>query len=146
MAEITPFVGAKMALYLGRDLAVLLRDDLPNLPFRGMWDFPGGGREGDEDAFECVRRECLEELGLGVTREDLLWEYRFVEGGQEKWFFVAALPADASDRVVFGNEGQRWELMPEGAFMAHDKAVPFLQERLGWWLKRRSSRKDPPLP
>ena len=43
-----PFRGAKLALFVGDDLAVILRDDIPHIPFPNCWDFPGGGREGDE--------------------------------------------------------------------------------------------------
>lgn len=40
------FDGAKLALYLGEKLAVILRDDLPGLLFADHWDLPGGGRRG----------------------------------------------------------------------------------------------------
>ncbi len=43
-----PFGGAKLALYLGDALAVLLRDATPDLIWAGYWDLPGGGREGSE--------------------------------------------------------------------------------------------------
>ncbi|WP_246455792.1 NUDIX domain-containing protein [Sulfitobacter aestuariivivens] len=145
MANVEPFAGAKMALYIGDRLATILRDDLPGLPYAGQWDLPGGGREGGETAFACVQRECMEELGLWVTEQDLLWEHGFVADGQEKWFFVAALPAAAADEVVFGDEGQRWELMREEAFLSHPGAVGFLQERVRWWCEIRGQTKGPPL-
>lgn len=40
------FGGAKIALYLGDRLIVILRDDHEWLPFAVCWDLPGGGREG----------------------------------------------------------------------------------------------------
>ena len=130
----TEFTGAKMALYIGDKLAVILRDDLPGLPYAGHWDFPGGGREGDERPLACVLRECHEELGLVVPRTAVVWEYAFVEQGQDKWFCVAKLPACAADEVKFGDEGQRWELMSVARFLAHPKAIPFLQARLRVYL------------
>ena len=133
----TEFTGAKMALYIGDQLAVILRDDLPGLPYAGLWDFPGGGREGDESPLECALRECHEELGLKVTRAAVEWEYAFVEDGQDKWFCVARLPATAVDDVVFGDEGQRWELMSTQQFLTHPKAIPFLQERLRVYLAQK---------
>ena len=42
------FIGAKLALFIGADLLTILRDDRPDIPFPGHWDFPGGGREGGE--------------------------------------------------------------------------------------------------
>ena len=104
MDKVRSFTGAKMALYLGDKLAVILRDETPGLVYPGCWDFPGGGREGRETAFECVQRECFEELGLQVSEGDLLWRYWFVSAGRERCFFVARLPAEAADRVVFGND------------------------------------------
>ena len=133
----TEFTGAKMALYIGDQLAVILRDDLPGLPYAALWDFPGGGREGEEGPLECALRECHEELGLKVPREAVVWEYAFVEDGQDKWFCVGRLPASAEDDVVFGDEGQRWELMSTQQFLTHPKAIPFLQERLRVYLAQR---------
>jgi 8-oxo-dGTP pyrophosphatase MutT (NUDIX family) len=43
------------------------RDDLPYHP--GQICFPGGAREGEEDAVACAVRETCEEMGL--SREDL---------------------------------------------------------------------------
>ena len=43
------FHGAKLALFVGGgELAVILRDDDPSIVLPNHWDFPGGGREGDE--------------------------------------------------------------------------------------------------
>ena len=50
------FDGAKLALYVGEKLAVILRDDTPGLPFADHWDLPGGGREGEETPLGCALR------------------------------------------------------------------------------------------
>ncbi len=46
------------------------RDDLPHHP--GEVSFPGGTREGDEDAVACAVRETYEEMGLEATDLDVL--------------------------------------------------------------------------
>ncbi|MGJ8627081.1 MAG: NUDIX hydrolase [Sulfitobacter sp.] len=135
MAQHAPFDGAKLALYLGNELAVILRDDKPGLPFPGYWDLPGGGREGDESPLECALRECHEELGLNVPASSVIWQRSFTEGTQTKWFFVAKLPRASANDVVFGNEGQRWSMMPEDVFLAQPKAVPAFQDRLRVYLE-----------
>lgn len=134
MAQPTSFEGAKLALYLGDDLAVILRDDTPGLLFAGHWDLPGGGREGDEGPLDCALRECQEELGLNVPKSAVIWQKAFVEGTQFKWFFVAKMPRATHADVVFGDEGQRWSLMSADDYLTHPKAIPDFQHRLRAYL------------
>jgi len=56
----------------GEDHVVLnrRRGDLPYHP--GQICFPGGAREGDEDAVECAIRETCEEMGLSSGDLDVL--------------------------------------------------------------------------
>lgn len=135
-----PFGGAKLALYLGAELAVILRDATPGLIFADHWDLPGGGREGRETPQACALRECREELGLEVPEEALCWGRQFREGDQIKWFFVAHLPQKVRADVVFGDEGQMWQMMSEETFLHHPKAVPAFQQRLRLWIAHRSAR------
>ena len=137
MGQSKQFDGAKMALYLGDDLAVILRDEKPGLPFAGYWDLPGGGREDNEPPLICAQRECREELGLDVPDDAIVWQRQFPDAGGVKWFFVAKLPKRAAEDVVFGDEGQRWALMTPQAFLAHPKAVPAFQQRLRDYLEGR---------
>ena len=46
------------------------RDDLPHHP--GEVSFPGGVREGDEDAVACALRETCEEMGVGHDHVEVL--------------------------------------------------------------------------
>ncbi|SFH01621.1 NUDIX hydrolase [Sulfitobacter dubius] len=135
------FEGAKLALYLGGKLAVILRDDTPGLPFADHWDLPGGGREGEETPLACALRECHEELGIAVPEDAVIWQGSFDEAGLNKWFFVAHLPAHAEAEIVFGNEGQRWRLMEEEEFLNHPRAVPAFQDRLRVYLGQSGADK-----
>lgn len=135
----TPFGGAKLALYLGEELAVILRDATPGLIFADHWDLPGGGREGDETPQACALRECHEELGLVVPPAALCWGRRFSEGAQTKWFFVAQLSDEFRDQIVFGDEGQEWRMMAEDMFLTHPAAVPAFQKRLAIWVAQRDA-------
>jgi len=132
------FDGAKLALYLGDRLAVILRDDRPGLLFPGHWDLPGGGREGDETPLACALRECQEELGIVVPEQSVVWQAAFDEAGRTKWFFVAHLPEAAAAEIVFGDEGQRWTLMTEEEFLNRSDAVPAFQDRLQVYLRGKA--------
>ncbi len=46
------------------ELLMLLRDDIPNIPFPNMWDILGGQVEPGEKPADAVRREMLEEMNL----------------------------------------------------------------------------------
>jgi 8-oxo-dGTP pyrophosphatase MutT (NUDIX family) len=60
------FTGAKIALLSEGSLIAYKRDMKPGIPFAGMWDLPGGGREGGESPVECAIRETREEFGLSI--------------------------------------------------------------------------------
>ena len=122
------FAGAKLALFIGDQLAVILRDDDPDIVWPNHWDFPGGGREGDETPLECVLRETYEELGVALNPHCVEWGKQFDDQGAQKWFFVARLPADAAGRIALGDEGQMWTLMtPAQYFALPNHIAPFAQ-------------------
>lgn len=127
------FNGAKVALFIGGKLLVILRDDDPYIAFPDLWDFPGGGREGDESPFETLAREVREEVGLVLPQSAVVWEKPFPwsqDKSQVIWFFVARLPEGQEKEIVFGNEGQRWDLMSPATFLAEPRTVPSLGPRL----------------
>ena len=44
-----------------------LRDDIPSIPFPGMWALPGGMLEPGELPLDCILREVDEELGARLA-------------------------------------------------------------------------------
>ncbi|MEL6570221.1 MAG: NUDIX hydrolase [Pseudomonadota bacterium] len=134
MAE--DFIGAKAAVFIGDKLLVMLRDDIPTIPHPDVWDFPGGGREGDEAPYETLAREVFEEFGLTITEAQVAWRLRRPSTtfpGHISWFFVVHLPAGSETDIVFGDEGQCWELMSEEAFFAHPKHHPPYRALMDQW-------------
>ncbi len=128
----TDFSGTKIALLCGDRVVAYLRDDKPGIPFPGLWDLPGGGREGDEPPLACGLREVEEEFGLRLDPAQVAVVQRHPSPSQglDTYFCAARIDAPLLDAVQFGHEGQRWAMMPTDAFIGHDRAVPHLQRRL----------------
>jgi 8-oxo-dGTP diphosphatase len=128
-----PFSGAKVAILCNGRLLTYQRDNKPDIPWPGLWDLPGGGREGDETPEDCAVRETLEEFGIVLDPASFIHK-RVYPGqgndGLDTWFFVAEVREGLFDGVIFGDEGQRWQVMPVESFLAMDNAVDRLQQRL----------------
>ena len=90
-----------------KQILLFLRDDKPGLPYRNMWDIPGGHVEDGETPEQCIVREMKEEMDLTLKQFELFSvmefddriEYTFWtkvnfdiekitlhEGQQLKWF------------------------------------------------------------
>ena len=46
------------------EILLLLRDNIPTIPYPNMWDLPGGHVEENESPEECIVREMKEELNV----------------------------------------------------------------------------------
>ncbi|MGD9476712.1 NUDIX domain-containing protein [Shinella sp. G-2] len=130
------FRGAKIALICEGRLIAYQRDEKPEIPFPGMWDLPGGGREEDETPAECAIRETREEFGISIDPSSIVWERYYpakIPGAPGTYFHVAHLAEGFGD-IVFGEEGQRFEIMSLQQFLAHPLVVDNLKDRLRHYL------------
>ena len=136
--EISDFTGSKIALICRDKVLTILRDDKDDIPCPNMWEFPGGGREGNESPFECAAREVHEELGIHLTEDCLRWSKVYpsmLYEGRQSVFMVGQLSQDQFDSITFGDEGQAYKLMSIEEFLNSKQAVPQLQGRLRDYLK-----------
>lgn len=136
------FSGAKLALICAGELIAYKRDDKPDIPWPGLWDLPGGGREGDEDPVACALRELEEEFALVLPPERIHWQRAYpglTPGTPEAWFMVGFVTAEEIAAIRFGEEGQYWQMMALEAFLAHPEAAPHLQQRLRDYLELHAS-------
>ena len=127
------FAGAKLAALIDGRILTYRRDLKPGIPWPGLIDLPGGGREGDESPAMCVCRELHEEFGILLPTTRLWWARPFPSmhpPGRTGWFLAARLrPAEAA-AIRFGDEGHSPALMPISDFLAAGDAVAPLQDRL----------------
>lgn len=136
------FSGAKIALVCGQRLVTYRRDDKPSIPWPGLWDLPGGGREGGETPAACALRETREEFGLSISPARLHWCRRYpglTVPGRATYFLAAPIGEDEVAAIRFGEEGQYWRMMTTAEFLGHGEAVPHLQDRLADYLEFSAS-------
>jgi len=135
------FSGCKIALICDDKLLTILRDDISTIPWPNMWELPGGGRAGEETPFECVQREVFEELGLNLEEADILWakEYQgMLDPDKISIFMVGTITQEECTIIAFGDEGQAYQMMDVSQFLADDKVIPQLQDRLRDYLEVRA--------
>ena len=134
------FSGCKIALLCDDRLLTILRDDKASIPYPNMWELPGGGREGEETPFECVQREVFEELGLKLEEADIVWakEYQgMLDPDKTSIFMVGTITQEECASIVFGDEGQAYQMMDICQFVSDDKVISQMQDRLSDYLEVR---------
>lgn len=131
---IDDFSGAKVVILSSDRLVTLKRDDDPGIPWPGLWDLPGGGREGAETAEACVIRETREETGLVLSPDRIVHRARY----GDRAFFGAEWPGLTEADLRLGDEGQALVLMPVTEFLLRSDAIPPLRDRLARFLAERA--------
>ena len=89
-------------------LLVYLRDDKPDIPFPGRWDFFGGHVEEGESPEVALVREVKEELGVDLRDWNWFGVYQCLEGDaypNVKHVYWAKIDKDAGQLTL--HEGQR---------------------------------------
>ncbi|MCP8689227.1 NUDIX hydrolase [Marinobacterium sedimentorum] len=132
------FTGCKLAYILKGQLLVYKRDNFSHIPFPGLWDFPGGGREGSESPEECVLRELEEEFSITFPVSRFIYKKMVPSHSNNgnSFFFVAQGEQSEIDAITFGDEGQHWKLMPIEDYLSHPEAIPALISRLNGYLNQ----------
>jgi len=126
------FTACKLAYLIDNKLLVYLRDNFVHIPFPSMWDFPGGVREGDETAEQCVLRELEEEFGIKLEESRLIYKAKGINYNNTgySYFFVAKGRPEEIAAIQFSEEGQYWKLMDIAEFLEHPMAIGRLKNRL----------------
>lgn len=131
--------GSKIILFSKTSLITILRDNITSIEFPNFWDLPGGGIERDETPREALLREVNEELGLILQNQDIVWEKEYSKAtGFASYFFAAPITEKQISQIQFGDEGQKWELMPAHVFCNRDDTVPHFRPRVEAFFKHHS--------
>jgi len=62
-----------------RQVLLFLRDDKPGIPYRNIWDVPGGHVDNDETPEQCIVREMKEEMDLNLEEFQLFSVMEFTD-------------------------------------------------------------------
>ncbi|WP_445442889.1 NUDIX hydrolase [Clavibacter sp. km1a] len=87
-----------------------LRDDIPTIPFPGMWAIPGGMLEPAETPLACIVREIAEELGVEIAPADVTHLMTRTRSYGVEHTFTARLDVPAEEIRL--TEGQRVAWFP----------------------------------
>ncbi len=125
------FHGVKIAVLVNGKLLMHLRDNKPGLFMANMWDFPGGGREGDETPEECAIREIKEEFGIDLPLSAILWQgvYKAQKDPSHNAIFLVAELNNLDTNTVRLTEGQEWRLFEQEIFFAKGDVIDSLKVR-----------------
>lgn len=106
-----------------RQVLLLLRDNIPNIPYPNMWDLPGGHVETNETPEHCIVREMKEELNLTLDQFDLFSVDEFED--RIEYTFWKRVNFDINQVKL--NEGQRIKWFSESAARDTELAYGFNQ-------------------
>ena len=127
------FAGAKLACLLDDHILTYRRDSKPGIPWPGLIDLPGGGREGSESPAQCALRELHEEFGLDLPEGRIIWTQAFPSmhpPGRTGWLLALHLDRSEVAAIRFGDEGRDPQLLEIGVFLSAPDAVAPLQDRM----------------
>jgi 8-oxo-dGTP diphosphatase len=72
-----PLAAGIILINKSKQVLLILRDDIPSIPFPNHWDLPGGHLMPGESPETCVRREMIEEMELELGEIHLFKEYNW---------------------------------------------------------------------
>lgn len=100
--------GSKGLIIYKDKLLLILRDNLPNIPFPNTWEWSGGGKDENETLEETGLREMQEELNIRPKNYFFLGSINRKDRTVGR--FLAILDDNEFKNISLGNEGQKYGL------------------------------------
>ncbi len=119
-------------------ILLLLRDDIPEIPYPNMWDIPGGHVEPGESPDQCIAREIQEEMGLDIGQPDLFLVTEFADRTEHTFWLRRNLDIDE----IHLTEGQRLQWFSEADVAGTELACQFNQVVEEFFLERPWCREE----
>lgn len=132
MSVMQKFTASKGFLICEGAVLMMLRDDVPNIPFPNMWDLIGGAREEGETPFECLSRETEEECNISISEDQVVWrrEYPSIHHPEKRSFmFTLEISAEQVNSIKLGDEGQKLKMMSFEEFFEKGDVIPHFKDR-----------------
>lgn len=123
MSEAKPFLDVTVGVLINAAGEVLLAQRPQDKSWPDWWEFPGGKIESGESAYEALRRELKEELGINITQATpwVRYDYEYPKTKVRLAFFLVTA-WEGEPKGIEGQQGLRW-VTPEQA--AHlDNLLP----------------------
>ena len=89
-----------------RKILLFLRDDIPNIPYPGLWDVPGGHVEKNESPEQCIVREMKEEMNLTLDEFNLFSKIEFKD--RIEYTFWARANFNVDEIVLLEGQKLKW--------------------------------------
>jgi 8-oxo-dGTP diphosphatase len=91
-----------------RQVLLLLRDDIPTIPYPGQWDLPGGSAEEGEQPAEAVAREMKEEMDLDIGTPDFFRVTEFEDRTENTFFMKLNTPETELNQKLAEGQCVQW--------------------------------------
>jgi len=133
----SPFLKVSGLVYVGEKIVVIQREvKLFNHPLE--IDLPGSERHEQETPFETFKRGVIEELGIILNSQDIVFSKKHPDSHNPdmSFYFMVTkhFPIEKHD-IRFGEISLQYELSTVHDFITHEHAVKRQQERVLDYLK-----------
>jgi len=109
-------IGVKAFVVFEGKILLILRDNVPTIPYPDFWNLPGGGVEKGEDFDIALRRELMEEIGM-IPANIVRIGVESFDDNRTVIRYLVRLDTDEVEQLKLGDEGQ------EMKFFAFDEML-----------------------
>jgi len=111
---------------------ILIARRRPGKAQAGFWEFPGGKLEPGETAEECLKRELLEEMGIGIRPTALFGVHEHDYGAFLIRLIAVEAEFAAGEITLTDHDDYHWAEAAElGGFAFAPADVPFVEKLKG---------------